>query len=103
MDGTLRMINHATLDPTALGPIEVYRVLGDLVSLLQRLPQTIDQLDRTVARWHNVRTDRPTSPIVEVAELRTALTLSSNRVAAVTTEVSKAHQAASHLYIGVGP
>jgi len=62
----LRELNHRTRDPRAFtGPAELYRLVGELALLADRLPQLLDQLDRWLRAEHDVgrvRADTCTDP-----------------------------------------
>ncbi len=48
----IRGINHLTFDAGSLRyPSDVYRILGSLDSVVSRLPQALEQIDRLLQRW----------------------------------------------------
>ena len=47
----VRALNHATLDPSAVLPVDVYHVLGSLASMMHRTEQALGQIHRAAAQW----------------------------------------------------
>jgi hypothetical protein len=51
----IRAINHVTFHDTALPyPSDAYRLIGALITLVERLPQAFQQTAQRVTRWQQV-------------------------------------------------
>ena len=50
----IRAINHVTFHNTALPyPSDAYRLIGELITLAQRLPQALQQTAQRITRWQD--------------------------------------------------
>jgi hypothetical protein len=50
----IRAINHVTLHDRALPhPADAYRLLGELITLAERLPQALQQTAQRITRWQD--------------------------------------------------
>jgi hypothetical protein len=48
----IRAVNHVTFHDTALPyPSDAYRLLGELITLTERLPQALQQTAQRITRW----------------------------------------------------
>lgn len=95
----IRRLNHETMWPGAVTPAEAYYVLGDLVSLVERLPQALSQLLRKVTEYPGVvGADDMGDPVeIVLADLAEGVGGATSHLIAARDRLSRAHQAASHL------
>lgn len=93
----IRQINHLTISMTQPAPV-VYRVLGNLQAVGQRLPQTCNQLASNLGRSLNefeVYEDDGADPVQRVAEAVDHLTRAANLAEQLGRELSGAQNVLS--------
>ena len=98
----IRGANHATLSarPGWEFPADAYSVVGDLLAMVQRLPQLLEQTGVHVQRLADgghVRSDRGGNGAAEVAAALDALSRASTDALAMAAALDTAHSALSPL------
>ncbi len=104
----LRAVNHLTLAAPSSGVPgweevgDIYRVLGELRLLTERLPQAVEQLARHLRRSAGsgcYRSDGGTRESPETLVVRAVVALEATGVGAqeVGTQLAAAHSAVAHL------
>jgi hypothetical protein len=99
----IRSANHATLTTPALGwefPSDAYDVVGRLLTMVQRLPQLLEQAGAHVQRLADtgyVRSDRGGDGAEEVAAALDALGRAGTDAVAMAAALGTAHGALSPL------
>lgn len=101
----IRELNHETLDPGRVDHASVYTVLGSLESLLFRLPQVLQQLDRAVAARAGVgllRLDNADDPGAVADWFAAAVKDAVEQLDQAAHSADALHQAASHFIFTSG-
>jgi len=100
----IRSANHATLSAgPALGwefPSDAYDVVGNLLEMVQRLPQLLGQVEvftQHLAEGDHIRSDRGGNGTTEVAAALDALSRASTDALSMTAALDTAHSALSPL------
>lgn len=93
----IRSLNHATIS-RRIPPGHVYRVLGQLTVMADRLPQALDQLESSVRKYGRageLRRDGGASVAEAVAELEYSLSDARAAAQALCSDLGDAQRAIS--------
>ena len=97
----VRELGHRTRGPDALtGPAQLYRLVGELVLLVDGLPQLLDQLDRWLHAEHaadRVRSDYHADPGPAVGRASTHLADAGDTARSLARTLDRAQQHLAHL------
>lgn len=100
----IRSLNHATLASERREgweyPGDAYSAIGNLATLVQRLPQALDQISQFVTRQElqgHLRSDRGRDVADEVAAVTAGLRMSADDVEVLADHLGAVHSALSHL------
>lgn len=88
----VEQLNHATLTTDITAP-RISATVQALLSALQHLPQTLDQLDAALtaqARADNIRMDNGDEPTAAVRTTRVALASTKHRIESATDQLQRA-------------
>ncbi len=98
----IRSANHATMSirPGWEFPADAYSVVGNLLVMVQRLPQLLEQVEvftQHLADGDHIRSDRGGNGAEEVAAALDALSRASTDAVAMAASLDTAHSALSPL------
>src|SRR6478752_3171330 len=89
----IRELNHRTRGPDAFtGPAELYRLVGELVLLVDGLPQLLNQLGRWLHAEHDadrVRSDDHADPGTSVTQATAQMTDASDHARDLAHELDR--------------
>ena len=97
----VRELNHRTRGPDAFtGPAELYRLVTELVLLVDALPQLVNQLGRWLNAEHDahrVRSDNSTDPGPTVSQATTQMADAGHAARDLAHQLARAQQFLAHL------
>ena len=98
----VRWLNHATIDPGGYSyPGDVYSVISGLQTLMQRLPQSLNQAGGALEALDDagrvVDVQRPQRTEATVVAVTESLAFAAGRADTLARELASAHEAAARL------